>query len=105
MRLKNLKESPGDPGNVMLNWDTPISPVSYYIEDWLESLLHTLKIECTCPERAATYFYHRQYSTIATKRAMAMTHPEMCNDVKPEEFDELIRMLFNELPHLYNNLK
>lgn len=103
LRMRNLSQS-SNCNTVILNWDTPICGISHYIDDWLYSILHTLKLECSTPERAATYFYHRIYSSISTKRALAAIHPELCNGCHQDEFDELVRLVFVELPHLYDNL-
>lgn len=106
LRLRNLNACKQSSGKNIIDWDTPlVDKPCRYIEDWVDSILHTLKVECDSPSRAAAYFYHRIYSTVATKKAMSFVHPDLCGQATPEEFDELIRLVFVELPHLYNDLK
>lgn len=103
LRIKDLLNERLTSGETVLDWQQPIvTEVSRYIEDWTYSILRKLRVECTDPFRAGAYFYHRLYSAVSQKRALACIHPDMCDGAKPEEFDELVRLVFMELPYLYN---
>lgn len=103
MRMRGVIEKVNVNGNVILDWDRPFCKPSAHIDEWADSIIHQLRVECDDPKRAAVFFYHRIYSNIATKRALAVSNPELTNGDTPEDYDELIRLVINGIPEAFAN--
>lgn len=91
LRLQNVANA-NKSGDVELDWDRPFAQADETIDDMVDGILRTLITECSTARRAAVYFYHRIYGSIAAKRDLA--EKGLGNGLKPEHYDELIRLVF-----------